>query len=336
MDVSNAHSLSHLTGVQEDKGAPIFIMGIMPRSGTNFLHRLLCQHPDCGAINTTPVREDYVLHHGYWLSTYTKRLKWQWGHWGADTEFVAPLSTNLGVGISNFLGALTDAKRLVTKTPSVVNINSFFEFFPHAQLLIIIRDGRSVVASGMSGFGWNFETASREWAKAARRIIEFEKRNQQFINRFKIVNYESLNANTVESLKEIFDFLELDPSQYDFDQALETPIYGSSYMKEAGEKVTWAPQEKKDTQVGKKRWDSWTAFEHQRFNRMAEKELSQLGYEPVEYSVSLMQALKHIVVEGSESAKRTGRLLMNAAQVSARSFKREIKGDSQLKVNLKK
>ena len=136
----------------------------MPRSGTNFLHRLLCQHPDCGAINTTPVREDYVLHHGYWLRAYTQKLKWQWGHWGADSDFVAPLSNNLGIGISDFLGTLTDAKRFVTKTPSVANIDSFFEFFPHAQLLVIVRDGRSVVASGMSGFGWNFETATREWA----------------------------------------------------------------------------------------------------------------------------------------------------------------------------
>ena len=336
MNTSHVHSISDISEAPGKAGRPIFIMGIMPRSGTNFLHRLLCQHPECGAINTTPVREDYVLHHGYWLSTYTKRLKWQWGHWGADAEFVAPLSNNLGAGITDFLATLTDAKRFVTKTPSVSNIDSFFEFFPHAQLLIIVRDGRSVVASGMSGFGWKFETASREWGKAARSILGFEEKNHRFKDRFKIVKYESLNANTVDSLQDIFQFLELDPAQYDFDAALDTPIYGSSYMKEEGEKVTWAPKEKGKELVGKNRWDDWSAFEHQRFNKLAGKELARLGYEPVEQSVSVFQAMKHVLVDSSENARRTTRQLMKAAKIGARSFRKEFGGESHSKVNLKK
>ena len=336
MNVSHVHSDSNGADVHENDGAPIFIMGVMPRSGTNFLHRLLCQHPDCGAINTTPVREDYVLHHGYWLSTYTKRLRWQWGHWGADSEFVAPLSSNLGVGISNFFATLTDAKRFVTKTPSVANIDSFFEFFPHAQLLIIVRDGRSVVASGMSGFGWNFETASREWAKAARTILDFENKNQQFKDRFKIVTYEALNADTVETLTGIFSFLELDSKRYDFKAALDTPIYGSSYLKEEGDKVTWTPKEKSDDLVGKNRWDSWTAFEHQRFNKLAGVELTRLGYEPSEHAVSMMQAIKHTFIDGSERMRRSAQLLKKAAKGGARSFRKELRGESQFKVNLKK
>lgn len=336
MNTSQVHSISNVSGTHNRTGVPIFIMGIMPRSGTNFLHRLLCQHPDCGAINTTPVREDYVLHHGYWLSTYTKRLRWQWGHWGADSDFVAPLSTNLGVGISDFLATLTDAKRFVTKTPSVSNIESFFEFFPHAQLLVIVRDGRSVVASGMSGFGWNFETASREWGKAARNILSFEEKNHRFKDRFKIVTYESLNANTVDSLQDIFQFLELDPGQYDFEAALDTPIYGSSYMKEEGQKVTWAPKEKSNEIVGGNRWDDWSNFEHQRFNKLAGKELTQLGYEPVEQSISAFGVMRHIFVDSSENAKRTARQLMQAAKVGARSFRKEFGGESHSKVNLKK
>lgn len=333
MSVTHLHSLSTLSDTDD---APIFIMGIMPRSGTNFLHRLLCQHPVCGAINSTPVREDYVLHHGYWLSTFTKRLKWQWGHWGADSDFVAPLSSNIGVGISNFLSNLTEAKRFVTKTPSVANIDSFFEFFPHAKLLIIVRDGRSVVASGMSGFGWNFETASREWAKASRSILKFEKNNQQFKDRFKIVRYESLNVNTVDVLNDVFDFLALDAGQYDFEAALDTPIYGSSYMKEEGDKVTWTPKEKDTELVAKNRWDSWSNFEHQRFNRLAGKELKQLGYEPAETSVSFVQGCKHALLDYTVNARRTKSLLFKAAKAGARTFRKELRGESQSKVNLKK
>lgn len=336
MRVSDVHTVQETPDPEMEKGTPIFIMGIMPRSGTNFLHRLLCQHPDCGAINTTPVREDYVLHHGYWLSTYTKRLKWQWGHWGADSDFVVPLANNLGEGISDFLGTLTEAKRLVTKTPSVVNIDSFFEFFPHAQLLVIVRDGRSVVASGMSGFGWKFETAAREWGRAARRILRFEKDCQNYKDRFKVVRYEALNANTIETLKDVFDFLGLDAGQYDFNAALETPIYGSSYMKEGDAKVSWAPKAKSEEMVSKNRWDAWTAFEHQRFNKLAGEELKRFGYDPLIQSVSAMQACKHVLVDGKEGSRRMANVLTKALREGAKAFRKELRGDTQTKVNLKK
>ena len=328
--------MSEIPNQKVEKGAPIFIMGIMPRSGTNFLHRLLCQHPDCGAINTTPVREDYVVYHGHWLRYYTKRLKWQWGHWGADSDFVAPLTSNLGEGISDFLGTLTEAKRFVTKTPSVSNIDSFFEFFPHARLLIIVRDGRSVVASGMSGFGWSFETASREWAKAAQNILSFKKGSKGFEDRFKIVQYESLNTQTVDTLREIFNFLGLEENLYDFDAALKTPVYGSSYLKEEGDKVSWTPKAKSEANVGKKRWDTWSAFEHQRFNRIAGTELKKFGYEPVDYRVSMIQACKHLAVDGRVRALQNTRLLINAVREGAKAFRKEWRGESRSKVDLKK
>ncbi len=213
---------------------PIFILGMMPRSGTNFLHRLLCQHPDCGAINTTPVREDYLVHHIKWLRRYVDRLRWQWGNWGADEAFVAPLSTAVGHGLTDFLGSLSDAKRIVTKTPSVENLDAFFNYFADAHLLIIVRDGRSIVASGMSGFGWNFETATRKWRKTVREITAFQQKHAAYADRFKLVHYEALNANTVEELGNVLQFLDLDATIYDFEAALDTPVYGSSFMKGQG------------------------------------------------------------------------------------------------------
>lgn len=322
--------------VRMEDASPIFIMGIMPRSGTNFLHRLICQHPDCGAINTTPVREDYLLHHGHWLRTYLKRLKWQWGHWGADARFVAPLFSSVGKGLSDFLGTLTDAKRFVTKTPSVHNVSHFFELFPHAYLLIIIRDGRSVVASGMSGFGWNFETASREWARAARDIAAFIKENEAYADRFRLIRYESLNENTIEELESIFSFMGLDPELYDFAAALETPIYGSSYMKENEANVTWAPKVKSEDFGKRTRWASWSARQHRRFNWMAGKELELLGYEPVEVSASGMRSVIHMLLDVKFSTKTFLQKFNRAVKGSARTFRDEMLGHSQAKIDLKK
>lgn len=263
----------------DDAQAPIFILGVMPRSGTNFLHRLICQHPDCGAINTTPVREDYLVHHAAWLTRYLGRLKWQWGHWGADTDFVKPLSHSVGMGLSSFLGSLSESQRIVTKTPSVANVSHFFSFFPHAYLMIIVRDGRSVVASGMSGFGWHFETATRAWAQAAREIIAFNKKNKNYEDRFQVVHYERLNEKTAEELDRLLRFMGLDVSRYDFNAALDTPVYGSSFSKGESDQVTWKPQEKKSTFESNARWKSWSRFRHQRFNWIAAKEMRALGYE---------------------------------------------------------
>ena len=38
---------------------PIFILGIMPRSGTNFLHQLITLHPACVS---SPVWEDFLIY----------------------------------------------------------------------------------------------------------------------------------------------------------------------------------------------------------------------------------------------------------------------------------
>ena len=336
MSVSDRHSPPVLSNLHTEKGSPIFILGIMPRSGTNFLHRLLCQHPECGAINSTPVREDYLTHHGHWLTRYTKRLKWQWGHWGANEEFVAPLSKGIGEGITDFLSSLTSAKYVVTKTPSVANIDTFFEFFPHARLLIIVRDGRSVVASGMSGFGWNFETATRAWAQAARRIKSFEEKNQQFKNQYMVVHYESLSSDTVNSLQEIFNFLELDIGEYDFESALETPIYGSSYARAEGKSVSWAPVEKREGVVAINRWEGWSPFLHQRFNKSAGKELKLFAYEPVTTTVTLLHACRHLLIDVGGNTRRTGRLIFSALKEGVKAFRNEWKGESKVKVNLKK
>ncbi len=321
---------------QDAARAPIFILGIMPRSGTNFLHRLLCQHPDCGAINTTPVREDYMTHHVNWLSRYVSRLRWQWGHWGADEAFVAPLATHVGKGLSNFLGTLSDASRIVTKTPSVTNIKSFFDYFPHAYLIIIVRDGRSVVTSGMSGFGWNFETASRQWGKAARQILDFSKKHADLADRFKIVRYEQLNADTMDVLKEVLEFLKLDVDRFDFEAALETPIFGSSFLKKEGDQVTWQPQEKKKDFNTGERWSKWSSGRHNRFNWIARKELEALGYQAIGKSSTGFSALGHSLRDLMYHAWRYPGRLMRATKAGLRAFRKDLMGKGQANTNLKR
>ena len=73
---------------------------------------------------------------------------------GRDRHTVvgATTKTGLGDGLVSFLWVERD-RRLVAKTASVRNVDRFFTFFLRAHLLILVRDGRSVVQSCMSTFG---------------------------------------------------------------------------------------------------------------------------------------------------------------------------------------
>ena len=122
-----------------ERANPIFIHGILPRSGTNYLWDLLLLHPDC-ARAVDPVREDLFLDHSDHLVAFEEAVRGAWDpRWG---EFSAGLTSRLhaalGDGLLSFLWADRD-RRLITKSPSVRNLTRFFTFFPEARLLVLVR-----------------------------------------------------------------------------------------------------------------------------------------------------------------------------------------------------
>ena len=75
-----------------------------------------------------------------------------------------------------------------------------FQLFPQARLLILVRDGRSVVESTVKSFGTSYELSMQRWAEAARIILEFQKNNQNKSGNFLIVRYEDLLDNLEKEL----------------------------------------------------------------------------------------------------------------------------------------
>ena len=163
---------------------PIFILGMRPRTGTHFLANLLCQHPDCAK---SVIAEDGFMIEADLLSKYVTRLNDQWTaiagkpHMGYDEL----LYESIGQGLISFLNRvkqdsqtarfkqfgieMTDEhanKRLVSKTPSISNLELFSKLFPQSHLLILTRDGRSVVESEVKSFQQNREGRIRAWARA--------------------------------------------------------------------------------------------------------------------------------------------------------------------------
>jgi hypothetical protein len=283
---------------------PIFIHGITQRSGTNFLFRLLCLHPDCDLGG--PIWENYLLSRADLLARYVEALYREWNReWQVEASLGPPdvLLGQLGDGLITFLNRQrrqSGATRLVTKSPSVRNLGCFFRLFPSAPLLIVVRDGRAVVESGMRSFGWSFEAGARKWAGAARTIIDVCGHGSAAEQRCLIVRYEDLFTDGERQLRRIFDHIGLDPDAYDHDAARRLPIYGSSEQAGPGGKgLNWDPTERGEGFDPLSRFRHWEQARHDRFNWIGGDCLAHFGYAPVTGPTTpLSNARQHIADVG--------------------------------------
>jgi protein-tyrosine sulfotransferase len=280
-------------GMTHRVDSPIFIHGILPRSGTNFLWDLLLLHPDC-ARGREPVNEDGFLEHSDHLVEFVKtvRSSWDpiWGTFGADLP--DRLCEALGYGLVSFLW--TDrSRRLVAKSPNTRNLDRFFAFFPHARLLILVRDGRSVVQSAMDTFGWSFDRACRDWSEGARTILRFQQAESARVEHWHVVRYEDLIDDPETQLRSIFEFLDLDPARYDFEAARNLPVRGSSAFGRKSGKVHWTAVAKDASFDPKERWRSWSAGQLARFEWLAGEELAEWGYTASARTFSIAERVLH-------------------------------------------
>ena len=275
--------------------APIFILGMRPRTGTHFLANLLCQHPGCVK---SPIAEDSFLLNANLLARYVARTNEQWTtvngtpHAGYDEL----LRECIGESLLSFLrqvqlrrdeeraskfGTAVGSKihrRVVTQTPHLDNLELFSQFFPRAHLLLLVRDGRAVVESNVRSFASDPEDEMRAWAAAADRLAQFEVENRDVGSRYLIVRFEDLHLRTEAEMRRILDFLGLSPADYDFEAALNLPVVGSSTFKRPPGKVSWLPVRKTADFDPLARATEWSRETHERFYALAGKQLVRLGY----------------------------------------------------------
>lgn len=286
---------------------PIFILGIMHRSGTNYLEKLLRLHPDCDSGG--PVWEDYLVAHSHLIVNYARSVYNTWDPgWGIEevTGSADEFCKYVGDGLLSFLAVpimrrerdkLSPApaaaspsiealpKRLLTKTPSVRNIQNFFKLFPQARLLIIIRDGRAITESLVKSFDRDYENAMRSWARNAQTVLEFDRNFQNSNHQYLIVKYEDIYTDNETELAKILSFLELDPRKYDFTAAKNLSIKGSSELRSQGDgELHWRSVEKTPDFNPLLRWQHWRHFRHERFNWLAGDYLVKFGYAKQAYS----------------------------------------------------
>jgi hypothetical protein len=254
----------------------------MPRCGTNFLSNLLLLHPDCVPRDT--VWEDFTVAHADLLKRYSDRVAQHWDpQWGVTGRTNDEFNRSLGSGISSFLTLHSGGHRVVAKTPRVDNLDLFFHFFPDAPLLILVRDGRAVLESGIRSFGWNREANLHSLSSAAGKIVDFRENHDDGAHPYRIVRYEELWQQPEQEMREILSFLDLAADDYDFEQALQLPIRGSSdLVHQDEESMHWDPVDKTSDFDPLSRFEHWSPAMHYRYNRVAGKHMEALGYKPVD------------------------------------------------------
>jgi hypothetical protein len=236
-------------------------LGISGRSGSNFLSDLLGKHPDC--FISASIWEDYLLYYSDLLLNYTRSVskRWSWRGITPDKSFKAKLSRSLGDGLIHFLSSENTKKRIVTKTPTVHNLDHFFKVFLQTHLLILVRDGLAVVESRVKTFGESYGTAMRTWSKAADMIRHFQQLEQANKDKYLIVRYEDLWQDVDTELPRPFNFCDLDAEVYDFDEAANLPVRGSSvFHGEHNADINWEPVKKTTDFDPTARWKDWNRF----------------------------------------------------------------------------
>ncbi|MCC5865218.1 MAG: sulfotransferase [Wenzhouxiangella sp.] len=268
---------SELMSDPDPDRSPVFILGIRPRCGSNFLFDLLRLHP---CLSTHPsLAEDFLLAEADQLAGYVDKTRAHWDErWGFSPSAGEDLLRHLGTGALAFLqsGLGDDNRRLLSKTPEVSQLPLFFKLFPQARLLLLVRDGRAVVESSLRSFDTSFDWQVSAWNSAARTILDFCRQTPP--TRFRLVHYENLVQHTHAELTGILEFLRLDPKRFPFEQAEALPVRGSSELARDGADLHWRPVSMKPDFDPLARFAHWSDDQHRAFNAIAGESLEALGY----------------------------------------------------------
>ena len=268
---------------QEPSFQLVFIRGIMPRCGTNYLYELIKSHPDCSILHT--IGEDQLLQNLHLLNTFVRRTTQWWRPLDDDKakECRESFHSDLLKTVAGFMGRyrVGSGTRLVLKTPNCEGLSDY-ESFPDSQLVLLVRDGRDTVESAIHT-GWpnegnpysDFDFSTKAWKQGALNILNAQREGLPFY----LLKYELLVQDPASALRGLFDYLGVDPDVYPYKSVAECGVIGSSVMPDQSGKTSWQPKQRPDNFNPVGRWRSrWTPEMIARFDEIAGQEMAALGY----------------------------------------------------------
>jgi len=271
---------------------PIFIIGITGRSGTHYLKQLLKKHPEIE--NNILKREDHFVSELNYLEQYVKNISYYWKRKDKEHEdnIIRNLKIGLGNGILSSVNKHNGENYYLLNTPYTHNIDLFPEYFPNKKLIIITRNAKDLVESGVRSNFWNYEEGLELWNRSAKRIIEFQKNNNPFI-----VKYEELFTDTNSKLIEICNYLNINTEDYPFEKLEDIPIQGSSDAKNKNDKWVYKNKNKSADFKPLSRSENWSLVRRWRFNWKCEKNSEILNYKTELINFKLFYYLINIFLD---------------------------------------
>jgi hypothetical protein len=287
---------THSIGTRAGVPALAFVAGSTARSGTNFLGRLLLNHPEIcrpaghWELPLLDVADEFVAFHTAFLKRRRKgRLCYSLDDFGRC----------FGDGMLRMLASQVEpparsAKYLLHKNPSTLGIEYFRTFFPDGKLIFLVRDGRDSVNSLLVAAGArtarglrrrvNFYHYTRSWASSASRVLAYVAAPGADCL---LVKYEDLHREPAAVLERIAEYLEIAAPREWLDAANSLPIKGSGFFRPSSDgaaenagQTYWKDVQKTNRFKPVGRWcASWSKLDKAMFNALAGRQLAELGYE---------------------------------------------------------
>lgn len=221
------------------KGSNLAFVTGCPRSGTTWLHRLIASHPLVSTGQESNLFDFYI---GPQLKTWRDESKLFNGRGPNGLHCYLKEQEFLGI-LRKYAVALLGNVRVkgkgifLEKTPShVCFFKEINEIFPKAKIIIINRHPFDVISSllrvGKSwGPNWapkNVLAASRMWKGYTKCAISSEHYLPK--DNLYVTNFERLKRNGIEVIKELFEFLDLNCTDQEAANFLESNRPGNPKM----------------------------------------------------------------------------------------------------------
>jgi protein-tyrosine sulfotransferase len=264
-----------------DGGPVLFLHGVQPRSGTNFVSSLLAQHPDIVA-DPMGIHELPLLMMLDDIGTLQRRflMRCRANRAAFDRyDFVSVLANGIVAAAER---QSVPGQRLLFRSPHAHMLQLFPVFFPDDLLIVLMRDGRDVITSTQSTwksgpFGKTFRDLCLEWAYSAEAALDAV--DQVGRHRCRLVRYEDAVGDPAGTFKMLCEFAKIEPGKVDPERLTSLPVKGSSEASRVGDHVSWTPIEKPRAFNPIGRWKTWTSRQHRLFWSIAGEMMMRAGYE---------------------------------------------------------
>lgn len=291
-------------------GPPLLLIGLTQRTGTNWLGALLECHPRLRPPRR--VRETHLPDGAAELVRGVESITHHWQpSWLDPRHATDELAKRVGRGLLQWLAedaGLDTTTRLLARTPGTGDLEAVLRLVGDAHVVLLARDGRDVVASGMAGLGWSFDEGVDRWLTGARQAVRVLGRPLPPGPRVRLVRYEDLVAGLEATLTPLLEWAGLDPTRFDWGAARALPVIGSSFHRGGTDQLHWDPVERPPDFDPRGRADHWTEDQLARFVLRAGTAQAALGY-PVP-QVATGARLRAGAVELGRAAGHRGRRLL--------------------------